>query len=129
LGRGSYTIGGQPFTLSGDAQVALEEGNHRINNNIRLVGDPRFDISGGSSIDGLRLTLGGVVSGDSSLVKFGHNLRLLGDNTYTGETRLIGGSIRIDGNQPQSNVVIESGQLAGSGTVGHVTFGQAFGSL
>lgn len=129
IGSGSYTIGGQPFTLSGNAQVSLEAGSHRINNDIRLVGNPRFDISGGSSTDGLELILGGVLSGDSGLVKYGHNLRLLGDNTYTGQTRLEGGAIRIDGNQPQSDVFVVSGQVAGTGTIGDIAFNNAFGSV
>lgn len=129
LGNGSYTIGGLAFTLSGDVSASLLAGNHRINNDIRLVGQPRFDISGISSTDGLELTLGGILSGNGGLVKYGHNLRLLGNNTYTGATRIEGGAIRIDGDQPQSNVIIESGQLSGYGTVGDVAFDFRFGSL
>ncbi len=129
IGAGSYSISGSPLRLSGGVQVDLKAGHHRIDNDLQLTGSARFDITGASSSDGLTLTLGGRISGSADLVKYGHNLRLIGDNTYTGQTRIEGGGIRIDGNQPQSNIIVESGLVSGSGVVGSIVFGDSFGSL
>src|SRR5690606_14299143 len=70
-----------------------------------------------------------VISGGGGIVKYGHNVRLAADNTFAGSVVLEGGRIGIDGNQPQTNVIIQSGVLSGPGRVGNVTFGDQYGSL
>lgn len=50
----------------------------------------------------------------------GH-LRLAGANTYKGNTTVNGGTLQVDGAQPQSFAVVNPGaQLQGTGTVGHI---------
>ena len=47
-------------------------------------------------------------------------MRLGGNNTYAGSTFINDGTLSVDGTQPQSQVVVNSGTLGGSGTVGHI---------
>jgi fibronectin-binding autotransporter adhesin len=47
-------------------------------------------------------------------------MRLSGNNTYAGGSFINGGTLTVDGTQPQSPVVVNSGTLAGSGTVGPI---------
>jgi autotransporter-associated beta strand protein len=71
----------------------------------------------------------GVISGvGGSLVKNGPMTEQLGgNNTYTGTTTINGGTLEVDGNQPQSAVTVAAGAvLSGVGTVGPTT---VFGTL
>ena len=62
-------------------------------------------------------------STSASLEKTGPGiLQLVGNNTYVGTTTISGGTLRVDGSQPQSPVQVFGGRLQGSGTVGHVVF-------
>jgi autotransporter-associated beta strand protein len=47
-------------------------------------------------------------------------MRLGANNTYAGTTFINDGTLTVDGTQPQSQVVVNSGTLGGSGTVGHI---------
>ena len=47
-------------------------------------------------------------------------MRLSGNNTYAGSTFINGGTLSVDGTQPQSPVLVNSGTLGGSGTVGPI---------
>jgi len=47
-------------------------------------------------------------------------MRLGGNNTYAGSTFINGGTLSVDGTQPQSPVLVNSGTLGGSGTVGPI---------
>jgi autotransporter-associated beta strand protein len=70
----------------------------------------------------------GVINGTGGLVKEGtHSQKLGGDNTYTGPTTINGGTLEVDGHQPQSAVTVAAGAvLSGTGTVGPAT---VFGTL
>lgn len=69
---------------------------------------------------GASSTYSGVASGNGYIWKVGTGvLTLTGNNTYTGQTRVQEGTLLVNGNQPQSNVRVESGAtLGGNGTVG-----------
>jgi len=63
-----------------------------------------------------------VISEAGGLIKTGAGpLTLTVNNTYTGTTRLEGGTLQINGSQPASPVVLEAGALKGTGTVGTLT--------
>jgi autotransporter-associated beta strand protein len=47
-------------------------------------------------------------------------MRLSANNTYAGSTFINGGTLLVDGTQPQSLVAVNSGTLGGSGTVGDI---------
>jgi autotransporter-associated beta strand protein len=47
-------------------------------------------------------------------------MRLSANNTYAGSSIINDGTLSVDGTQPQSQVVVNSGTLAGAGTVGHI---------
>ena len=72
--------------------------------------------------DGTVASYGGVIAGTGSLIKSGTGLQTLnGNNTYTGATTILAGTLEIDGAQPASNITVTGGTLAGSGSVGNVT--------
>ena len=76
------------------------------------------------------LNLSGVISGPGGLsVGFSHSAGLVvltAANTYSGTTT-VAGNLEIDGNQPQSNVIVSAapfligGAVGGSGTIGSLT--------
>jgi autotransporter-associated beta strand protein len=78
------------------------------------TGQPDLDVSA-------RITSAGGVA---NLQKTGAGwLRFGGTNTYTGTTTVSGGTLQLDGVQPQSPVHVSAARLQGGGTVGHITFG------
>lgn len=130
IGQGSYTLKGQGFTLTGGVEAALEAGGHVIENSIHLADTVRIDVSGASSSDRIQLIFAGVISGNGGITKYGHNVRLTADNTYTGPTIVEGGRFSIDGQQPQSDIFFQpSGLFSGTGLVRNVIFGDQYGSM
>lgn len=91
-------------TISGSGAVALSPG-------YLVVG-----YGNGSS------TFSGVISGTTNLTKAGTGtITLEGNNTYSGQTIVSVGTLRINGSQPQSVVSVgSSGTLGGYGTVGTI---------
>jgi autotransporter-associated beta strand protein len=102
-------------TISG--HVSLGHGQHHfiVGGGFTVFGDP-----------GLNLTanISQMSSVPADLVKDGTGvLRLSGANTYTGNTTAAGGTLWIDGTQPQSPVLVKGGAtLQGTGLLGQVTF-------
>ena len=61
-----------------------------------------------------------VIAGIGDLIKEGAgSLFLNKNNTYNGQTTISGGTVIIDGDQPDSPVVLDGGTVAGGGTLGH----------
>ncbi|HWV09672.1 MAG TPA: autotransporter domain-containing protein, partial [Pseudomonas sp.] len=112
---------------------------------LALVGDNTYE--GGTRIDGgvLQLGMGGttgsvtgdiannavlafhrtdewaypsVISGSGSLETYGGTLRLLGTNTYSGDTQVNGGILAVDGSVASRVKVNAGGRLGGTGRVG-----------
>ncbi|WPB84230.1 autotransporter domain-containing protein [Sediminicoccus rosea] len=65
------------------------------------------------------LTVANAISGSGGLVQNGPgNLILTGDNTYTGVTRINGGTLSVNGSlDARSVVVLDGGTLGGTGTL------------
>ena len=97
-------------------------GDYFIGSKILAVGSDNSS----STVDG-KIRDGGVVGGvGGSLLKDGTGtLTLLGVNTYTGGTRIGGGTLIVNGSIASSDhtVVDPGATLAGSGTVGRTTIG------
>lgn len=75
--------------------------------------------------DNSSTTFSGIISGTGDLTKFSGTagtLTLSGNNTYLGATLVNGGTLLVNGSQPQSPVSVgAAGTLGGSGTVGIIT--------
>ncbi len=133
-------------TGGANADVLRLAANNQINNNANVTlnssglldMDGRYDrfnaLSGSGNIQfgaggyvipgdaGASSTFSGVASGAGYVWKVGNGvLTLSGNNSYTGQTRVQGGTLLVNGSQPQSNVRVETGAtLGGSGTVGDI---------
>jgi autotransporter-associated beta strand protein len=123
---GRITTGTGPLNLTGnvtatsisDDNVATIEGSLSLG-----VFTRTFTVNDGPAATDLNLAA--LVSGASgaALIKAGAGrMRLTVDNTYTGTTAINAGILQVDGEQPQSPVVVNStGTLAGGGRVGAMT--------
>lgn len=60
----------------------------------------------------------GIISGTGSLETYGGTLRLLGANTYSGDTQVNGGFLAVDGSVTSRVKVRSGGRLGGTGKVG-----------
>jgi autotransporter-associated beta strand protein len=80
--------------------------------------------TGGNNLDAV---FNGVISGNpgSTFTKIGSGTQTLGgNNSYDGPTTINGGALLIDGSQPQSPVLVNSGAtLGGTGVAGPTTVG------
>ncbi|GAB4246452.1 MAG: hypothetical protein OHK005_12280 [Candidatus Methylacidiphilales bacterium] len=87
---------------------------------IHLNGDRTFNVALGGSPADLEIR-GPIIDGtaSSSLTKQGEGLLLLtGNNTYTGNTNVLGGELQIEGSLASPTVTISNGAtLGGSGTL------------
>jgi autotransporter-associated beta strand protein len=82
------------------------------------LGSGLLGISGGAST-----TYAGLIVGTGGISKTGLGiLTLTANNTYSGQTLIADGTLRVNGSQPQSRVVVNNnGTLAGDGVVGDVS--------
>jgi autotransporter-associated beta strand protein len=73
--------------------------------------------------DNASSTFAGLVYGPWSLAKEGSGtLTLNNNNTYTGKTYVNGGTLIVNGSQPQSSISVANGAaLTGAGTVGSIS--------
>jgi autotransporter-associated beta strand protein len=93
--------------------VASIAGSGRID-----IGNNLFGINGSAST-----TYSGLIVGTGNISKTGlGTLTLTGNNTYSGQTLIADGTLRINGSQPASYVVVTSnGRLEGNGVVGNIS--------
>jgi fibronectin-binding autotransporter adhesin len=93
-----------------------------INGNIDLNGGTRtFTVNRDPVTTNGLLVIPAIIS-NGSLTKTGAgDLRLQGNNTYSGATNISAGQLSIEGNQSQSAVQMTGGELTGLGTAGPVT--------
>jgi autotransporter-associated beta strand protein len=102
---------GSNTTATLNGYLVLDPGNHVV-----TVG------SGGAAPGVNDLVVNAGISQTStaaSIQKEGAGrMRLTAANSYTGSTTVNGGTLQVDGAQPQSTVVVNNGTLQGSGSVG-----------
>jgi autotransporter-associated beta strand protein len=119
------TTGAGTLTLNGPLTAASDADGHPalIDGRLSLGGATRaFTVNDGPGTPDLRVTA--VVSGSNiGITKAGAGfLELDGDSTYSGTTTLIAGVAQVNGDQPNSNVVVRAGaELQGKGRVKGVT--------
>lgn len=93
-----------------------------------LSGTGNVDLGGATmniGFDDSSATFSGIISGTGGINKFTGTTgtqTLSGNNTYTGTTVVNGGTLLVNGSQPQSSVSIgTAGILGGTGTVGNIS--------
>ncbi|MFM8330424.1 MAG: PEP-CTERM sorting domain-containing protein [Candidatus Methylumidiphilus sp.] len=114
-GAGSFTLGGNAFTLGTGGIVNNSSNSQTINNNIALGVGQTWN-TGSANV-----TVGGGVSGSSTLTKTGASQLILnGNNTYTGTTTISAGGLVVNGSTNASSAVtVNAGaSLGGTGTIG-----------
>jgi autotransporter-associated beta strand protein len=107
-----------PVTLNSDAVMTVQGWTDTIGS---LSGVGAVDLAtsqltvGGDSADAAH---SGVISGAGSITKIGPGTQAFsGNNTYAGNTTVSGGTLLVNGNQPSSTVVVQTGAtLGGHGT-------------
>lgn len=105
--------------FSGQLDLDAEETINGLNGfgQVRLDGGELTVGAGGSSAGYF-----GLISGTFGLTKIGNGTQILTeDNTYSGLTRVLAGTLHVNGSQPRSPVNVIGAALEGRGTVGNVT--------
>ncbi len=130
-GNASLVTGTGYFSLKVGASVAVAPGSNTtatINGHVLMdSGTHVFTVGSGAATPSVSdLVINAQIeqiSAAAGIQKGGPgSMRLAGNNTYTGTNIVSGGTLQVDGSQPQSPVQILGARLQGSGTVGHITF-------
>lgn len=131
-GNARVETGAGFLSLKTGASVAVTPGTNTtatINGHILMdTGTHLFTVDSGATLPGTNDLLINAqidqISTAAGIQKAGAgSMRLVTNNTYTGTTTISGGTLQVDGSQPQSPVQISGARLQGNGTVGHITFG------
>ena len=124
VNEGTLAVGSS--TALGTGILSLEDGTTlqaaanwlTLANAIQLLGDATVDTQSNT------LTLSGSISGTGGLDKIGSGtLILTGVSTYTGDTNVNEGVLRVDGSLVSAVSVNEGGTLMGTGTIGGLEVG------
>jgi fibronectin-binding autotransporter adhesin len=128
INGGSVRFTGQ---LDEDAEINLQSGTldlSQIQGGAQTIGELAGASGGGIALGASQLTVSqdtntvfaGTISGTGGLVKEGSGtLNLTGTNTYTGNTEVSGGTLKVNGALPNSTVIVETGgTLGGNGILG-----------
>lgn len=129
-GAGAFILGGNSIKLGGNV-TNNSTATQTINLDMELVGaDRTFDAASGS------LVINGQISGSKGLVKAGSGmLALTGDNTFSGETKVISGrletSSRLALGGSSNALTIDGGSVSIQGATGRLEVGalSGFGTI
>ena len=119
LAVGSSTaLGTGTLSLADDTTLQAAANWLTLSNAIQLLGDATVDTQSST------FTLSGAISGPGGLDKIGSGtLILTGVSTYTGDTNVNEGVLRVDGSLVSAVSVNEGGTLMGTGTIGGLEVG------
>jgi autotransporter-associated beta strand protein len=116
-------IGTVPVTVNSNATFDINGigetfGSLAGSGNMTLGGTTGINFGGDNS----STTFSGVISETGPITKSGSGTMILsGNNTFVGFTTVSGGTLLVNGSQPQSPVIVNStGTLGGTGTVGNI---------
>jgi choice-of-anchor A domain-containing protein len=132
-----YTLGGNAIAITTAVANNVTSGTNVVNLDLDLstVGQVQFTgmnatlnlngdllLGAGGVLLASRVNVFGVISGPGGVDVIGTNpvVTLRADNLYTGVTT-IRAPVQIDGEQPSSDVSLQSGILGGIGSVGNLT--------
>ncbi len=102
-----------PSTISGNVEILPGTFPFNIHAAPNSTNQPDLDVPA-------RISSSGTITLQKN---GGGRLRFSGNNTYVGQTYINGGTLQVDGAQPQSPVTLDHDTaLRGSGIVGHITF-------
>ena len=108
---GAITVG-EPLALAGTL-INSSSATSAWSGPITITNAAKIQTGGGYP-----LTLSGIISGTGSLSKTTvGTLRLTANNSYTGPTTNLGGTLIVNGSQPSSDIYT-AGTFGGTGTVG-----------
>ncbi len=114
------------LSLKTGASVAVAPGTNTtaiMNGHIHMdTGSHVFTVGSGATVPGSNdLVINAQIdqiSAAAGIQKAGAGrMRLATNNTYTGTTTVSGGTLQVDGSQPQSQVQISGARMQGIGTV------------
>jgi autotransporter-associated beta strand protein len=114
-------------SLSGNGTLDLNNFNVTIGSlagaGAVILGTGTLTLAFDSTPSSVPFSFAGVMSGTGGVTKTGSGVEIFdGNNTYTGPTTVMTGTLLVDGSQPSSNVTVAAGAtFGGSGTVGTVT--------
>ncbi|HUQ69182.1 MAG TPA: autotransporter-associated beta strand repeat-containing protein, partial [Planctomycetaceae bacterium] len=119
--RDGITVTGEELVLHATSKLQSSGGSNTWTGATRLLNDPPIDVDTGSVLD-----LEGEIIGTENLEKLGAGTLIFsGDSPdYTGTLLINEGTVLVNGDQPNSPVIVNGGSLSGSGVVGPVTFGE-----
>src|SRR5262245_53079706 len=114
----SAALGTGILRLADDTTLQAAANWLTLTNAIQLLGDATVDTQSNT------LTLAGSISGTGGLEKIGSGtLILTGVSTYTGDTEVNEGVLRVDGSLVSAVSVNAGGTLMGTGTIGGLEVG------
>jgi autotransporter-associated beta strand protein len=114
LGSGTLTV---DAVAPGQAGIRAQGGTRTVNNDIQIVGND-LTVTGSGT-----LILSGSISGQGGITKSDTGtLTLTGNSTYTGETIVEEGILRVSGSLAPTGIVEidDGGRLEGTGSAGNV---------
>ena len=118
--RDVITVTGEELVLHATSKLQSSGGSNTWTGTTRLLNDPPIEVEAGSVLE-----LEGEIIGTENLEKLGAGTLIFsGDSLdYTGTLLVTEGTVLVNGNQPNSPVIVSEGGILGvSGLVGPVTF-------
>jgi filamentous hemagglutinin family protein len=108
---GNLTAMTNAMVIAGGTLTEVNGFGGSYSGSVSLLGDMNISLASGRPI-----TISGVISGAGGIIKTGNGpLRLTGDNTYTGDTTILAGTVKVGDNT--STGTLGAGNITNNGTL------------